>query len=61
MIYRLIQEMDVEIDSKIAECIYTGITTDTGWFRYTHATPTSYRIAAGMIDLRATAPNSHRV
>ncbi len=61
MIYRLIQEMDVEIDSKIAECIYTGITTDTGCFRYTNATPTSYRIAADMMELGAQAATINRV
>lgn len=61
MIAKLIKEMGVEIDRKIAACIYTGITTDTGCFRYTNATPATYRIAADMMEKGVDAANINRV
>lgn len=53
IIYMLINEMGVKIDKKIADCLYTGISTDTGCFRYASTTAQSYRIAADLIDLGA--------
>ncbi len=50
IIYMLINEMGVEIDKKIADCLYTGISTDTGCFRYASTTAQSYRIAAELIE-----------
>ncbi len=50
IIYMLINEMGVKIDKKIADCLYTGISTDTGCFRYASTTAQSYRIAAELID-----------
>jgi len=37
----------------IATCLYTGIMTDSGSFRFPSATSTVYRIAADLIDLGA--------
>lgn len=53
IIYMLINEMGVKIDKKIADCLYTGISTDTGCFRYASTTAQSYRIAAELIELGA--------
>lgn len=61
MICRLVGLLGVEIDEKIAECIYTGITTDTGCFRYTNATPATYRIAADMMEKGVNAAYINRV
>ena len=36
---------------KVAECIYTGILTDTGCFAYANVTAETHRIAAELIDL----------
>lgn len=55
VICMLLNEMNVEISADIADCIYTGISTDTGCFRYSNATSRSYRIAADMIDKGADA------
>lgn len=57
----LISLLEVEIDCEMASCIYTGITTDTGCFRYTNATPRSYRIAADMMECGADAADINRV
>ncbi|WP_396195281.1 bifunctional oligoribonuclease/PAP phosphatase NrnA [Flavobacterium sp.] len=39
------------IDKTIATCIYTGITTDSGSFRFPSTTGTTHRIVAELIDL----------
>jgi len=39
-----------DIDHTIATCIYTGIMTDSGNFRFPSTTSTTHRIAADLID-----------
>lgn len=53
LIYEVIKALDVEIDSKIADCLYTGLSTDTGCFKYASTTANTYRVAADLIDLGA--------
>lgn len=53
IVYDVINELGAEIDKKTADCLYTGISTDTGCFRYASTTAHSYRIAAKLIDLGA--------
>lgn len=53
IMYMVVLELGVEIDKKIADCLYTGISTDTGCFRYASTTAQSYRVAAELIDLGA--------
>lgn len=53
IIYNLLKEMGIEIDKKMADCIYTGTATDTGCFRYRNVTSQTHRIAAEMLDLGA--------
>ncbi len=50
IIYKVINELGVQIDKKTADCLYTGISTDTGCFRYASATSETYRIAADLMD-----------
>ena len=49
MVYNLIKELGVEIDSKIAVPLYTAIVTDTGYFTYPNTTPNSHLIAAELM------------
>lgn len=51
IVYPLLNKLSVRIDKKIAECIYVGITTDTGCFRYSNTTSNTLRIAADLIDI----------
>ncbi len=53
MIYNLISYLDKKdlLDKTIATCIYTGITTDTGSFRFSSTTSRTHRIVADLIDL----------
>lgn len=53
MLYHFISLLDkkVQIDKTIGTCIYTGILTDSGSFRFPKTTGTTHRIIADLIDL----------
>ena len=50
IIYKLLTELDVDFTEEIANCLYTGISTDTGCFRYTNTTAETMRVAASLMD-----------
>lgn len=52
MIYHFIEAMDDEklVNKDIAECLYTGIMTDTGGFRFRSTSATTHRIIANLIE-----------
>lgn len=50
ILYSVIKALGVEITADIADCIYTGMSTDTGCFRYSNVTPRTHRIAAELIE-----------
>ncbi len=50
IIYLIIKALGVEIDRDIADCIYTGCSTDTGCFRYSNVTKRTHLIAAELIE-----------
>ena len=49
VMYHLFSELGTKIDDNIARCLYTGIATDTGCFKYSNTTPSAHIIAAEMI------------
>ena len=51
MIYGVIGAMGVELDRAMAEDLYTGISTDTGCFRYSNTTVRTHLIAAKLLGL----------
>lgn len=50
IIYDLILEMGVSVDSRMAEAIYSGIVTDTGRFQYSNTTRRTHEIVAQLMD-----------
>lgn len=52
MVYHFIEALGYKdvIDKEIATCIYTGITTDSGSFKYPKTTGTTHRVIADLID-----------
>ena len=50
ILFNVIKALGVEIKGEIASCIYTGMSTDTGCFRYSNVTPRTHRIAAQLIE-----------
>lgn len=61
LITRLIPVLGATITPAIADCLYTGISTDTGCFKYPNATPETYRIAADLMECGARAADINRV
>ena len=57
----MIPALGAEITPKIADCLYTGISTDTGCFRYPNASANTYRIAADLLEHGANAAEINRL
>ena len=53
IIYLLLEEMGVEITPEIAGCLYTGVSTDTGCFRFSNTTVRTFQIAAKLAEYGA--------
>lgn len=49
IMYELAQAAGVELDERLASCIYTGLLTDTGGFRYSNTSPNVLRIASDLL------------
>ena len=49
LIFLLLQELKVEIDQDIATCLYTGLMTDTGSFRFPSTTGQTHQIVAELM------------
>jgi phosphoesterase RecJ-like protein len=49
IVYKLIKSMGIFIDKDIADCIYTGIVTDTGMFQYSNTSEETHSITAELI------------
>lgn len=62
MVYHFIDGLgDLElINSNMANCLYTGIMTDTGSFKYATTTATTHRVIANLIDKGAQNTSIHR-
>lgn len=52
IVYRVIKEgLSIEIDKDIATCLYTGIVSDTGSFKYDNTSPYTLRVSAELMEL----------
>ena len=49
IIYELFKYMNIEITNEIARCLYTGIATDTGCFKFENTTPNAHIAAAELM------------
>ncbi|MCL5246084.1 bifunctional oligoribonuclease/PAP phosphatase NrnA [Cellulophaga sp. 20_2_10] len=61
MVYNFIEAIDStsKITSDIANCLYTGIMTDTGSFKYSSTTSRTHRVVADLIDKGAENLDIH--
>lgn len=50
IIYGLFDALQIKIDKNVASCLYVGIMTDTGSFRYDYTSSETFRIAADLKD-----------
>ncbi len=61
IIYYVIKELGVEFDGDMASCIYTGISTDTGCFKFRNTTARTFYIAGIMKELGADTETINEV
>jgi phosphoesterase RecJ-like protein len=55
VLYEWVEAMELEWTRELATCIYTGLLTDTGGFRYANTTPRVMNQAAHLIDRKVDA------
>lgn len=62
LVFRLIVALGDKdlIDVPIAECLYSGLMTDTGSFRHPNTTGSVHRMAAELVDLNIDVSSIHR-
>lgn len=60
LIFQLIGQWGVAVDPVMADCLYTGIATDTGCFKYSNTTPLAHRMAAELMECGACAATINR-
>lgn len=57
IVYALIAAMRLSLTPDIATCLFTGVITDTGSFRFQNVTPNTFRVAALLLE--GGAPPAH--
>jgi len=62
MVYHFIERLRAKnkITPEIASCLYTGIMTDTGSFRFSSTTPNTHRVVADLIEKGAKNSKIHQ-
>lgn len=60
-IYEILDELGVEFDRQIANALYTGISTDTGCFKYQNVTAHTHEIAAKLYGIGVDAAEINRI
>jgi phosphoesterase RecJ-like protein len=61
MVYNLMEALDLsKINTTIATCIYTGIMTDSGSFRFQSTTSVTHSIVSNLLDLGINHTEIHR-
>lgn len=53
LVYEIIDALGVPVDKELANCLYTGMATDTGCFKFSNTTPQTHLYAAQMMKLGA--------
>ena len=60
-VMKVIKTLGVEIDKHIADCLFTGISTDTGCFRYASTTAETLKAGAELVELGAENGKINRI
>lgn len=60
LIYEILAELGVEFDRDLANAIYTGLSTDTGCFRYANVTARTLDVAARLYEIGVDAAEINR-
>lgn len=61
IIYELLHIMGAKLNDIIAKALYTGISTDTGCFKYQNVTSKTHKIAAGLYKYNIKADEINKI
>lgn len=53
VVVRLMERAGIEADADIAQCVYTTLVVDTGFFKYSNTNAAVFRLASRMVELGA--------
>jgi len=53
IVARLLEALGVPLDATIAECLWSSLASDTGWFRYSSTDAETMRLAAACVEAGA--------
>jgi phosphoesterase RecJ-like protein len=56
ILFELIDELQLQLDSEVATAIYTGLLTDTGGFRYSNTSPLVMSMASRLLEAGVNGP-----
>lgn len=59
-VFLLLKEAGRPITKEIADCLFVGVSTDTGCFRFANVTPRTHRIAAELLEAGAEGAKINR-
>lgn len=57
IVFALLESLEMPITPEVATCLFTGVITDTGSFRFQNVTPNTFHVAAALLN--AGAPPAH--
>ena len=60
-VYKVVKALGVEITPYIANCLYLGMSTDTGCFKFSNTTPRTLRFAAELMEQGAEYYEINRI
>ena len=60
-VYIIVKELGAEVTPFIASCLYTGMATDTGCFKFSNTTPRTHIFAAELMQFGADYDEINRV
>ena len=61
IIYDVLLQLGVKLNDVIAQALYTGISTDTGCFKYSCVTAKTHKIAAALYDYNIKADDINKI
>jgi len=56
IVYELIKGLEIELNNDIALCLYTGILTDTGGFKYSNTTSLTHLVVSELVNYEIDIP-----
>ena len=60
-VFEVVKALGVKVDKDMADCLFTGLTTDTGCFKYASTSANSFAVASELVALGADNGKINRI